>query len=66
MTQEEKEILGNCLVILKGAYNMQILEKSNIQILKTLEKECLSNYDLLWRLIDENKELKKRSEILEY
>ena len=66
MTQEEKEILGNCFVILKGAYNMQILEKSNIQILKTLEKECLSHYDLLWRLIDENKELKKRIEILEY
>lgn len=66
MNKEQKEIILDCLVILKGAYKTDILEKTDAEILDTLTKECLNINRQFWELVDENKELKNKIEYLEF
>lgn len=66
MNKEQKEIILDCLAILKGAYKTDILEKTDAEILDILTRECLNINRQFWELVDENKELKNKIEYLEF
>ena len=64
MNKEQKQIIFDCLVILKGGFKNNILEKTETEILDTLLKVCLETNEDFWNLVDENKKLKEANEIL--
>lgn len=57
--QEQKEILFNCLVIIKGSANSDLINLTIEELLKMLEAECCDTMDIFWNLVDENKKLKQ-------
>ena len=57
--QEQKEILFNCLVIIKGGASNELINLPIEKLLKMLEAECCDTMDSFWNLVDENKKLKE-------
>jgi TusA-related sulfurtransferase len=58
MTQEQKEKLFFCLVILKGSANNEMKKMPDSEILEILENEIASTMEIFWNLVEENKKLK--------
>jgi hypothetical protein len=59
MTNEQKETIFNCLLMLKGALNTEVMNLENNEILEMLEKEVSTTMESFWNLVDENKKLKE-------
>jgi hypothetical protein len=57
--QEQKELLFNCLVMLKGSAETNLIDLPVEKLLDILETECASTMDIFWNLVDENKKLKE-------
>jgi hypothetical protein len=64
MKPEQKEIIFNCILMIKGALNNNVMNLEDSEILEMLEKNVSSTMIEFWDLIDENKKLKEANEIL--
>jgi regulator of RNase E activity RraB len=60
MTQEQRQIIFNCIVITKCGANQDILNLNDEQLLNELIDSCQGLHDNYWQSFDEINNLKSR------
>jgi regulator of RNase E activity RraB len=60
MTQEQRQIIFNCIVITKCGANQDILNLNDEQLLNELIDSCQGLHDNYWQSFDELNNLKSR------